>query len=151
MRLKKNEIFFRPTPLLNEIVSAISHTPLKGKHAIRIQHFFTEKDTDALLDYINRYMPEDVILHVNNGALADYITLQTARKTDHGMYYEIVTLKMRQVIDENRKEGFYVSADPYFRHILPQDYLAKRHYPYIIKRIGKYYVGHIPSTPLPQE
>ncbi len=143
MGLKKEEVFFRQTPLSNEIMALASEKPLKGKHAIRVQHFFTEKDTCDLLEYIKKYIPEDTILHVYNGALADYITLVTGRKTDWGMFFEMIPPELMNLISRNVREGCYVSTDPEFKELLPPDYVREAKFPHIIQKIGKFYIGRI--------
>ena len=143
MALKKHEAFFRPTPLLNEIMSAQSNRPLKAKHAIRIQTFLTERDTYALLSYIYRHIGPDVVLHVNNGALADYITLATGRKTDDGMFYEIVSPQLAKTIFKNRGNGYYISTTRSFEDVfVGAD--GDKQLPRIISKVGIYYIGYKP-------
>jgi hypothetical protein len=143
MGLKRSEAVFRPTPLSNEIMSLGSGAPLKGKHTVRVQHFFSDEDMPELLACINSSIPKDAILHIYDGAIADYITLETGRRSDWGMFFEMVSPELMTVIGANLREGYYISTDPYFKELIPGEYKKMGKFPSIMKRIGKFYIGYI--------
>lgn len=145
MGIKRTEVFFRPTPLLNEMLALASGMPLTGKHVMRVQHFFTERETHELLDYINRHIPENAVIHIYNGALANYITLQTGRRTDWGMFFEIISPELMRSIYGNLRSGYYISTDQYFKELLPSEYKKTGKFPEIIEQIGKFYIGYLPG------
>jgi hypothetical protein len=145
MGLESSDVFFRKTPLLNEIVSVFAGMPLEGKHAVRIQRFFTYPSTVKLLKYIYNNIDKNEVLHIENGAVAALITLTTERKTDWGMYWEVVTPEMMRQITANKHFGYYVSPVENFTNLLPKDYLDKKIYPILIEKAGVYNIGYLPN------
>lgn len=146
MGLEMGDVFFRKTPLLNEIVSVFAGMPLEGKHAVRIQRFFTYPSTVTLLKYIYDNIDKKEVIHIENGAVATLITLTTERKTDWGMYWEVVTPEMMRQIIANRYFGYYVSPVENFLNLLPQDCLNKKIYPKLVEKAGIYNIGYLPRA-----
>ncbi len=149
MGLREEEVFLRPTPLLNEFMAMATGGPLRGKHVIRIQNIFSSPDTAALLTYIKKYVPASEIIHISNGALADYIVLETGRKTDWGMFWEVLTPQMKKAIDLRCFWGVYISNDEDFGDLMPLYYKRHSIVPKTIARIGRYHVGYLPFAARP--
>jgi hypothetical protein len=150
MKLKKQAVFFRPTPLMNELVSALTQSPLKNKHEIRVQNLFNAQDVALLLKHIRTDVPANEIIHISNGALADYIVLQTDHKTDWGMYWEVFSPDMKRVLDMRSCRGVYISVLKNFEDLVPWSYVRRKKFPVAYVRIGRYYVGYLPARPRPE-
>ncbi|MFH0877625.1 MAG: hypothetical protein V1863_05310, partial [Candidatus Omnitrophota bacterium] len=144
MDMPVREIFIRPTPLLNEIRAFATGTPLLGKHRIRIQAFFTSPIARQLLAYVRKHVDPQSILHMDNPALADYITLVLGIKTDTGMYWEAVTPEMMQAIEKIRTSGYYISTTSDFRYLVPRAYARAKKFPPVIESIGVFNIGYWP-------
>ncbi|RLG51580.1 MAG: hypothetical protein DRN99_08405, partial [Thermoproteota archaeon] len=61
-----------------------------------------------LSEWIAANIPEEEVLHVPMGPLADYITLTTGRLTDSGMYREVGGTELQRAVREGRKSGVFV-------------------------------------------
>lgn len=142
MGLSNNDLYLRPTPLVNEIRAVVQKTSLKGKHRIRIQDFFTSPSTVALIDYLKKEVDPRSVIHIRNGALACYLTLKTEIKTDWGMFWEIITPEMLREITERRKDGIYISKDPTFKKLLIGHEESRKRLK-VIAKIGPYKIGEV--------
>src|SRR5206468_6909584 len=101
-------------PLGNHIQSLKNDVPLSGKHPYRIQDFFWRQDMGALLEYIRLHIDSSETLHMSNGAIACYVTLETGRRTDWGMFWESLPPDVFDRIESSRTAGYFVFRDdPY--------------------------------------
>ena len=138
--LTEKRVSFSPTPLLNEIRAFVYWRPLERQD---IRPFFNNRETQLLLDFVRQHIDKEEIIHINRGDLADYITLQTDRKTDSGMYWEIVTPEMMKKVYALRTKGYFISSIKNFDNLLPEDYIEKKKFPVILRKIGQTYIGYL--------
>lgn len=138
MGLSSAQVLARPAPLLNEARSLFLQVPLAGKHRIRVQDFFSSARIARLLEFLDNNVPREEILHLDNEALASYITLQTGLLTDTGMFWESVTSDMLKKRTQKRNRGFFISLRRDFRGLAGEgiDLI-----PYVIADIDGYYVA----------
>lgn len=141
--LRVEDLSLRQSPFLNEIISASTNRPLSGKHKVKIQDFFADKQTFLLLEYLKNNTEKSAVIHILNEALSDYITLETGRVTDNGMYWEVFSPEMLENMIQSRRRGIFVSTrSDYSDLFLIDPGLKDLPPPKTIKKIGQYYIGY---------
>lgn len=131
---KKGILSSKVPPFSNLFQGFVNRSPLIDKSPM-IQSFFTEKETYLLLDWICENTKRDEIIHLENGALAAFITLQTDRRTNYGMWWEVLSEeKLRGISTE--KDGIYVFQEDAFLDLKGCEIE-------ILERIGKYTIAKL--------